>query len=138
MHDDELKALLEQLPRQDASAGFTGRVMKRLDEPARPRILSDRRWAFAVVCAMLITLGTAAVSWRKYEERREATDRLHMMRSEYRALELELEELRMLASDAEPVLELSGSERVDFLLDLRTLAEESGRVANQPTSHSPR
>ncbi len=61
-----------------------------------------------------------------------------MMRDEYRALEVELEELRSLAFEAQPVLELGGTERVDFVFDLRRLAQEHGKARAQPTSHSPR
>ena len=34
-------------------------------------------------------------------------------------------------------LDLGGTERVDFVIDLRRLAEERGRARARPTSHSP-
>ena len=134
MNDDDVGNLLKKLPRHEVSPEFTERVMERLDEPALVR----RGWVFAGACALLIGVWLGAVVLEERNERRETAERLEMMRDEYRALEVELKELRSLASEAQPVLDLGGTERVDFVFDLRGLAQERGKARAQPTSHSPR
>ena len=136
MNDDDLGTLLQKLPRHEASPEFTDRVLERLDEPAP---VNRRAWVIAAAAAaVLVSAVVAALAVREANERRETAERLEMMRNEYRALELELEELRALTSDVQPVIELGGTEQVDFVFDLRRLAEERGRARAQPTSHSPR
>ena len=120
------------------SEEFTDRVMERLDEPAPRATHVPRAWVFAGACGVLIGVWLGAVSFDARRERRETAERLEMMRDEYRSLEVELEELRSLASEAQPVLELGGTEQVDFVFDLRRLAQERGKARSQPTSHSPR
>ncbi len=134
MNDDDVGNLLKKLPRHEVSPEFTERVMERLDEPALVR----RGWVFAGACAQLIGVWLGAVVLEERNERRETAERLEMMRDEYRALEVELKELRSLASEAQPVLDLGGTEQVDFVFDLRGLAQERGKARAQPTSHSPR
>ena len=161
MNDDDLATLLKKLPRREASSEFTSRVMERLDEPAPPPCRPThvpRAWVFAGACAALIGgvwLGAVVPNDHdERNERRETAERLDldsaerldldpaerfkMMRDEYRALEVELEELRFLASEAQPVLDLGGTEQVDFVFDLRRLAQDRGKARAQPTSHSPR
>ena len=156
MNDDDLATLLKKLPRHEASSEFTSRVMERFDEPAPPPRRPThvpRAWVFAGACAALIGgvwLGAVVPNDHdehdERNERRETAERLDldpaerfkMMRDEYRALELELEELRSLASEAQPVLDLGGTEQVDFVFDLRRLAQDRGKARAQPTSHSPR
>jgi len=143
MNDDDLGTLLKKLPRHEASSEFTGRVMERLDEPAPPRCRPTyvlRTWVFAGACAVLIGVWLGAVVPEEHDERnerRETAERLEMMRDEYRSLEVELEELLFLASEAQPVIELGGTEQVDFVFDWRRLAEERGKARAQPASHSP-
>ncbi len=143
MNDDDVGTLLKKLPRHEASPEFTERVMERLDEPAPRATHGPRVWVFAGACGVLIGIWLVAVVVQDRNEsneshgRRETAERLEAMRDEYRSLEVELEELRSLASEAQPVLELGGTEQVDFVFDLKWLAEERGARA-QPTSHSPR
>ena len=134
MNDGDVGNLLKKLPRHEVSPEFTERVMERLDEPALVR----RGGVFVGACALLLAVWLGAVVFEERNERRETAERLEMMRDEYRALEVELEELRSLASEAQRVLDLGGTEQVDFVFDLRRLAEERGKARAQPTSHSPR
>lgn len=141
MKRDDVSELLKNLPRQEASSGFTERVIARLDAPSRRGV--GRAWVLAAACALIAGLSLGAVAWREHAERRAAAERLEqrrveIMRNEYRALERELQELRSLASEAQPVLELGGTENVDFVFDLRRHAEERGRARARPTSHSTR
>ena len=152
MNDDDLATLLKKLPRHEASSEFTSRVMDRLDGPAPPAgrpTRVPRAWVFAGASAALIGVWLVAVVPNEHDERNErretaerldleTAERFKMMRDEYRALEVELEELRSLASEAQPVLDLGGTEQVDFVFDLRGLARDRGRARTQPTSHSPR
>ena len=144
MNDDDVGTLLKKLPRHEASPEFTERVMERLDEPAPRATQVARAWVFAGACGVLIGIWLGAVFVQERNEsdesngRRETVERLEAMRDEYRSLEVELEELRSLASAAQPVLELGGTEQVDFVFDWRRLAEERGKARAQPTSHSPR
>jgi len=141
MNDDDLGKLLKKLPRREASTEFTDRLMERLDEtlprPYRPTH-APRAWVFAGACVVLLGAWLGRVAFEERHERRKTAERIEIMRDEYRALEVELEELRSLASEARPVLDLGGTEQVDFVFDLRRLAEERGLARAQPTSHSPR
>ena len=137
MNDDDLGTLLKKLPRHEASSEFTGRVMGRLDEPPPRTTRVSRAWVFAGACGVLLGVWLGRVAFEERNEHREAAERVEMMRDEYRALQVELEELRSLATEARPVLDLGGTEQVDFVFGLRRLAEERGRTRAQPTSHSP-
>jgi len=140
MNDDDLGSLLKKLPRHQASPGFTDSVVARLEEPAAttgPMAVMRPGWALVGAAVVVVGLWLGATAWRDHTERREL-ERLRMMRDEYQALELELEELRSLASEAQPVLDLGGTERVDFVFDLRRHAEERDKARAQRTSHSPR
>ena len=136
MNDDALGRLLKKLPRHEASTEFTDRLMERLDEPSAAR--APQVWALAGACLVVFLAWFLGATLGQHHQRREAAERVEMMRDEYRALELELEELRSLTFEARPVLDLGGTEQVDFVFDLRRLAEERGRARAQPTSHSPR
>jgi hypothetical protein len=136
MNDDDLSNLLKKLPQHQASPEFTDRVIARLDAPARTAGSVNRRWVFAAAVAAIVGLWLGASALDQRAERREAAERLEAMRAEYRALELELEELRALATDAQPVLELGSTEQVDFVFDLRELASERERARATPVSHS--
>ncbi len=138
MRDEDVGPLLKELPRHQASSDFTERVMGRLDhEPSRSR---PPRRRLAWVAAAVLVVGTVAFTshtLRQREERRLAETRLEEMRREYRALEAELEQLRSLTSDVEPVLELGGTDELDFIFDGRRFAERSGARA-EPVSHTTR
>ncbi len=137
MNDEDLTKLLAKMPRRTASPAFADRVVGRLDEGAR-RQPRSRLWAAAAVCAVVIGLWVGPAVLRERAERRDDAERLEKMREEYRALQLELAELRALASEAEPVLELGGTEQVDFVIDLTQLGRKSGQARAQPTTHTPR
>ncbi len=146
MNDDDVGNLLKKLPRREASPEFTDRLMERLDEPPSRPTHVPRAWVFAGACVVLLGAWLGSVTFEERDQRRETAERIdrdtaeriEMMRDEYRALQVELEELRFLASEARPVLDLGGTEQVDFVFDLRRLAEERGKARAQPTSHSPR
>jgi hypothetical protein len=137
MNDDDLSKLLTKVPRQMSSSTFTDRVLERVQAVGgKPRGRRLRVVAAAGAVLMGLWLGASALGERV--ERRRNAERIDSMRTEYRALQLELEELRWLASEAEPVLELGSTEQVDIVIDLRELSEAQGRARAQPTVHTPR
>lgn len=148
MKDDDVAKLLTKIPRRAASPSFTERVLARIDETPRPRRgvfwgLLGGHFAFIALLTPLVILALMLGLWlgprwaRQRNERRQTTERLEMMRREYRALEVELDELRALTHDAKPVLDLGGTERVDFVIDLSRLGQTPGQLRAQPTAHIP-
>jgi hypothetical protein len=65
-----------------------------------------------------------------------AAARVEELRGEYRELQAEIEKLRALSRELEPVLELGGTEDVGFVFDLRELARREDGPAARPASHS--
>lgn len=127
--DDDVAGLIKGLPRTEASRDFTSRVLEKLDRSRRRR--SKRRAVVAV--SMLVGLaGLGSWAANRYEESRAAA-RLEALRTEYRELESELQKLRALAAEIEPVLELGGTDEVDFVFDLREVDPQPPRA--QPVSH---
>ena len=136
--DEKLSALLRKLPRTDASPEFTARVLDGLDRPASARRVLRMRWGLAAAAALVLGTWLVTGVLREREERRAAEARVQQMREEYLALEAELDRLRALTNGAEPVLELGGTEDVDFVFDLRRFARERGGARAEPVSMQPR
>lgn len=131
MNDDDLRNLMKRIPRRHASPEFTGRVLARVDETP-PSVAGGRRrrWLMVAVAAVSMGLWLGQEAFRHRAERRRSAERLEMMREEYRALAVELEELRSLTSEVEPIVELGGTDQVGFVVDLRRLPDverEMGR-----------
>lgn len=132
--DDELRRALREWP-EEASPGFNRRLLERLGErPRRGRL--RLRPAVAASCGALLLaltlLGT--LSPQRPFEADPAVPREELL-SEYRALEMELEQLRRLASEP-PVLYLGGDETFDLVFDLADYRqvgrEETARPAVLP------
>ncbi len=137
LRDEELGRLLKDMSRQDASADFTDKVLSKLaTEPPRTAWGGRTTWAVAAAIAVGIGVGQMVRSERRGQVR--AAENLEQMQNEYRELRSELDRLRRLTSDVEPVLELGGTERMDFIFDLRVLADERSERRAKPVSHSPR
>ena len=81
-------------------------------------------------------LGSAVDARREMQAQLEAAQRLERLQQEYRFLQRELEELRSMASEVDPVLDLGGSNQVDFIFDLRRFVEERGGARAEPASHT--
>ena len=121
---DPLIEALRDLPRETASDDFTSRVMERLeherDTPSRPRL-----WIVALATVLGLAIG---LPWLEdSRDQRRADDlaaRTRELKERHRALELELEEIRTRYEHERPVVYLGGDDEVDFVLDLRPLAEE--------------
>lgn len=130
--DDDVAGLIKDLPRTEASHDFTSRVLEKLDRARRRR---SRRRAVVTVSLLLALAGLGSWAADRYEESRAAA-RLSALRAEYRELESELRKLRTLAAEIEPVLELGGTDEVDFVFDLRDVEAQPPEA--QPVSHEQR
>ena len=136
MKDEDIGKLLRDLPRHKASAGFTHRLMERLPNE---RASAHQWWrpAMAMATAVVVVLAasTAWDHWQKAREQAEAARRVEALRTEYESLERELEELRSLAAESQPVLNLGGTGEVDFVMDLRALSQEAASSQARPVNY---
>jgi hypothetical protein len=136
MNDEDLGRLLRELPRAEPSFDFTARVLSRLESSPRGsrRKIPALVWMAAVLVGLFVSQGYL----RERFERSRAAARVRELRDEYRELQTELEKLRVLTRELEPVLDLGGTEEVEFVFDLRELArEDSNRPRAEPASHAP-
>jgi hypothetical protein len=137
MNDEDLGRLLRDLPPAEPSFDFTARVLSKL----QARSEGGRRngaTALVFVGAALLVLFASQGYVREWYERSRTATRVRELRDEYRELQTELEKLRVLTRELEPVLNLGGTEDVEFVFDLRELArEDSNRPRAEPASHAP-
>jgi hypothetical protein len=134
--DEDIGKLIRELPGERASAGFSGKVFAKLD--ARTGSLAARRRRLAVLAtAAAVVLGTVlsrGYLLERYTKSR-AAERVEALREEYRELQVELDKLKALTHELEPVLDLGGTEDVDFVLDLGELARKEEKAKAEPASH---
>lgn len=135
MNDEDLSRLLREMPREEPSFDFTRAVLAKLDSRS-PSPRRKRAAALAVAGAALLGALLSQGYLRSRYERSQAAARVQELREEYRELQTELEKLRVLTRDLEPVLDLGGTEEVEFVFDLRELGREQ-RAEAEPVSHSP-
>ncbi len=140
MKDEDIGTLLRKLPQQKASSSFTSRLMEKLPgklPEKSPSVHDWRRPVFAVAAAAVLILASSSAwnYWREAQERAEATQRVEALRNEYESLHKELEELRALAAESQPVLSLGGTEGMDFLMDLRALSREAEESRARPVNY---
>ena len=136
MKDEDIGSLLRKLPKEKASSDFTKHLMEKLPENAS----SAPRWrrpalAIAATAVFILAASSAWNYWQGASERAEAAQRVETLRNEYESLQRELEELRALAAESQPVLNLSGTEGVDFLMDLRALSQEAEESRARPVNY---
>lgn len=126
MEDHNLGQLLRELPREQARAGFTARVLENLDAKPEPR--AWRTWrtprlvlAAAALVAAVASAGILQLRADRHEELRKAEARkvLQELRSEHEQLERELRSL------SEPVVYVGGNEDVDLVVDLSRVQNAS-------------
>jgi hypothetical protein len=138
--DDDIGRLLRALPGEGASAEFTRSVLSKLDA-RKGRLATRRRRRAVLATAAAIALGTVVSQGflRERYERSRAAERIETLREEYRELQMELEKLKALTRELEPVLDLGGTEEVDFVLDLGELARrqrtKEAEPKAEPASH---
>jgi hypothetical protein len=87
--------------------------------------------------AAVVVVGlTVGAFLSQQSERRQTLERIESLRTEYRELETELQSLRALARELDPVIELGGTERVDFVFDLREHGGNDDHSGVRPASHT--
>ena len=129
--DRELSRALQTGPEQ-VSSEFNRRVLARLEEPSQRRPLL--RPAFAAAALLLFVLGAAiALRLERAPQIDQATQREALL-DEYRALELELREIRQLTSQRRPSLYLGGDESFDLMYDLATYQNDRSSDGAHPAS----
>jgi hypothetical protein len=137
MSDDDVSRLLRELPREEPSFDFKSRVLAKVDA-RRGRGRRRRAPVLAWVGAALLGLFLSQGYLRERYQRSKAAARVRELRNEYRQLQTELEKIRTLTRELEPVLDLGGTEDVEFVFDLRELArKEAEGLRAQPVSHAP-
>jgi hypothetical protein len=135
--DEDVSRLLREFPRGEPSFDFTARVLRAVDDRSTGRRRA-RAYSFVWVAAALLAVFLGQGYLRERFERSKAAARVRELRDEYRELQTELEKLRTLTRELEPVLDLGGTEDVDFVFDLRELARREADVFRaDPASHAP-
>jgi hypothetical protein len=113
VNHEELSELLRSLPRQSASVGFTTRVMAR----ARDRRIRAPQWRFAMATMFVVAIAIISVAGVKITERNERL-RLDQLRQEQADLRRELEQLKEISREAEPVVYIGTSGSYDVVVDV--------------------
>lgn len=150
---DRLEEALRELPRMEASAGFTEAVLRRVEESAGRRGSPARRrpalaWALATAAAVSLALvaftllprlgpvpgDREALSGAAGPATSEGAARL---REEHRRLREEIRALRALVDENPPLLYLGGDDHVDLVFDFLPAADDGGRRARPALASSP-
>lgn len=144
MEDQHVGQLLRELPREQASNGFTARVLNRLDRPedrapAR-RTPAGLRWAVGTAAALLISAGVL-LEWRHQrqtaallQDATEARQLLDELRAEHKRFSRDLQSLD--DPSVPEVIYLGGDETMDLVVDLERVRESPPRRREMvPVAH---
>ena len=135
MKDSQLSELLQSLPREEASPGFTDGVLERLDR--RRGGSRARLWVLAASLLAALTLSIfAAREWQYQEEKRQTLAELKQLRAEHDALEQELARVMRLRQEP-PMVQLGADEDFEILLDVESLRRQAHPRAQDDTAIRP-
>jgi hypothetical protein len=126
MEDQHLERLLKELPQEQARPGFTARVLARLDTAPPARVRWQPRLTAVVAVAVALTAGlvyNSRLEAEKAAKRVRAERILRELRAEHGRIKKELEAL----PEEPPVLYLGGDEKMDLVVNLRTVPRTDGR-----------
>ena len=130
MNDESPRETIRELPRERARAGFTARVLARIDEPRAGSIPARPAWAWAAAAVVLIAV--FAFGGLRWQAERRATLRAEAARVELAEMQLEharlAAELRALRREPDPrppVVLVGGDDRAELVIDFDGL---SGRT----------
>lgn len=113
MNHEELSELLRTLPRESASVGFTTRVVAN----ARDRRSRRPQWRLATATMLVVVIAAVSVIGVKITERNER-ERMAQLRQEQAAIRKELNQLKEITRDAEPVVYIGASGSYDVVVDV--------------------
>ena len=134
MNEEPIRGLLKSLPREKASAGFTERVMSRLDEKDQKRLFwGAPRLALAAGSLMMVIAVWIGMSQWQSQQDAQVDSRIQTLKSEIQQAQKDI----LLLKEIAPILYLGGDKEVDFVLDLRHLVQEEGSGGLQPASFDP-
>jgi len=115
---------LKHLPREEASDGFTGEVLRQVRTDQAPQPAPRLRLAVAAV-AVVVVSAAAGAWWARQSAPSEpasvTAESLEQLRSEYQELSRELESLHRLAEDTQPFVPVSINPQTEVLFDLRDI-----------------
>ena len=134
MRDDPIGNALRSTTEQ-ASPYFNQKVLSRLESDRRHRTGALRPALAAAALAVLVLVAVGGL--KTLNSRAPTVDKeahRQLLLDEYQALQLELEELRSMASDAGPSLYLGGDEAFDVMYDLSAYAADAAHDNVQPAS----
>ena len=117
--DPRIREVLIGLPREQAAADFTARVLERTGI-AKIRRQRLRSLAAAAVFCAFGAFGTH--QWNESQARHAAAERVAQMELEYQMLQQELLELQRVAQAQKPVVYLGGHDDVEYVIDLSRLS----------------
>jgi hypothetical protein len=123
MNDEDLSRILRELPREEPSFDFTNRVLARVGGLST-RKLRKRAATLALLGAAVLGAVLSQGYIREKYQQSQAAARVRELRDEYRELQSELEKIRSLTRELEPVLDLGGTQDVEFVFDLRHLVRQ--------------
>jgi hypothetical protein len=109
MNDSEIGNAMRRLPRVTASPRFTSDVLRRSagSQPAPSRLRVGSTFAAVTAMVLMIIAGTYAAALRQRQER------LASLRAERQRIEMELQRVKTLANQSQPVVVIeSGDTRL--------------------------
>lgn len=136
---DPLLDELGRLPALRASAGFTERLLRRLDTPASNPGASPTRLAWGALGASLAMIVILAVlPDRSPSDDPNLSNEAREIRRQHALLTQELNQLRSRTQEVAPVLYLGSDDEVDYVLDLSPflLPQTAGALPASPESSS--
>ena len=129
MRNRHLRELLRELPRHEASEGFTESITRRLAQSDQVR--GARRWRLALLSAAATLVITAGAAHLAIQQRAQA--RLEAFENQRRQLQAEIAEIRD-QTEFEAVIDMGQEDGVRYILDLRPVEiQPTPTVALQPT-----
>jgi len=116
MNDNELRELLQALPRAKASSRFTSDVLQRLRTESVPNVRPALwlRYATAAMLLVCLVAGVRGAMRHAHEERLDA------LRAEHQRIETELYRVKQAAERSQPVMVLEDGGGTRVVVDLDT------------------
>ena len=143
MNDGFPRGEIRELPRERARAGFTARVMARIDEPHAGPVRARPGWAWAVAAAavLLAVVGFGGLRWqaeRRATVRAEAArEELAEMQLEHARLAAELQALQREPGPRPPVVLVGGDDRAELVIDFDRLAGRTRPASSVQRTSGP-